>query len=439
MKTLTSSVAFQDEAGNLLGSLILNLPSGVYSVVSGGGQVAGQSLIINLDATGKVPGAITIWASDELSPQTPYAVTLCAQANGVQAIGTTNWFIGGSSPIDLSQMVPTAAGVSYSGAVLTNPTSQQTINGQTLNMEGASVGFSAAASTTPDSFFSRIAAGVIGVGTAIGNALGGFVLGFIKQGAGNSLVIADANGISHFFISSAGPFANTFVTGNGSGVVFLGSAAKAAVSDTTGNVTTAGGVTLQTTAQTLPATVGNDTSGGLVLTTNAGKSVSIVNASGNVQLAAGATLLMPGATSGQLALAGPAVAGSNTLTFPAATGTVATINNAQTWSGNQTNMALVTPTIGTGVSQGSGLKHQRFGASCTTPAVAGTACISTYTWTNAFADANYTPVCQGEGNVGSTAAVFISSHSASQVQVAVVTFSSVAVSCSEGNCIAIHE
>jgi hypothetical protein len=139
MKTLTSSVAFQDEAGNLLGSLILNLPSGVYSVVSGGGQVAGQSLIINLDATGKVPGAITIWASDELSPQTPYAVTLCAQANGVQAIGTTNWFIGGSSPIDLSQMVPTAAGVSYSGAVLTNPTSQQTINGQTLNMEGASV------------------------------------------------------------------------------------------------------------------------------------------------------------------------------------------------------------------------------------------------------------------------------------------------------------
>src|SRR6185312_12266012 len=41
MKTLSSSVAFQDEAGNVLanGSLVLTLPFGVDEIVAGGGQV----------------------------------------------------------------------------------------------------------------------------------------------------------------------------------------------------------------------------------------------------------------------------------------------------------------------------------------------------------------------------------------------------------------
>jgi hypothetical protein len=174
VKTLITSVGFQDEAGNLLanGSLILTLPPGLYVIVSGGGQVVGQSLIINLDATAKITGTVTIWASDEISLQTPYTATLCQQANGLQPVGTAVWFVGGTSPIDLSLMTPTTSGVSFSGAVLLNPTSSQFINGQTLNLEGASLGFSAASSTVADSFLSRLASGVVGIGTVIGNALG---------------------------------------------------------------------------------------------------------------------------------------------------------------------------------------------------------------------------------------------------------------------------
>jgi hypothetical protein len=115
MKTIQSTVGFQDESGTLLanGSLILTLPAGVYEIAAGGGQVAGRSLTINLDANAKIPAATQIWASDELLPQVPYTVTVCAQANGLQAVGSANWLIVGASPIDLSQMVNTAPGVTF--------------------------------------------------------------------------------------------------------------------------------------------------------------------------------------------------------------------------------------------------------------------------------------------------------------------------------------
>jgi hypothetical protein len=105
MKTIVSSIGFQDDSGTLLanGSLILNLPSGVMFLISaGGGQVVGRVFIINLDATGKVPAGITIWASDELAGAPLYSATLCQQANGLQPVGSVRWLIGGSSPIDLS-------------------------------------------------------------------------------------------------------------------------------------------------------------------------------------------------------------------------------------------------------------------------------------------------------------------------------------------------
>jgi hypothetical protein len=105
MKTLTSSVGFQDEFGNLLtnGSLILGLPLGaVYKIISGGGQVVSQSFIVNLNAVGKVPAGVQIWASDELNGSPLYSATLCRNADGVGPAGAVNWLISGTSPIDLS-------------------------------------------------------------------------------------------------------------------------------------------------------------------------------------------------------------------------------------------------------------------------------------------------------------------------------------------------
>jgi hypothetical protein len=103
MKTIFSSVAFQDESGALLtnGSIILTLPAGIYEISAGGGQVVGRSLIVNLTAAAKMPGAIQIWASDELNPQVAYTVTLCA--GGWRTAGRLgDLAISGASPIDLS-------------------------------------------------------------------------------------------------------------------------------------------------------------------------------------------------------------------------------------------------------------------------------------------------------------------------------------------------
>jgi hypothetical protein len=106
MKTIISTVAFQDEAGNVLsnGSLVFNIPLGQIYHISAGGQVGSQAMIVNLDATGKIPASVTLWASDELDAQPVYRVTICAQPNGIQTVGFVKWRIAGTSPIDVSQL-----------------------------------------------------------------------------------------------------------------------------------------------------------------------------------------------------------------------------------------------------------------------------------------------------------------------------------------------
>ena len=104
MKTITSSVGFQDTGGNLLinGSIILTLSPGVYLISSGGGQVVGRSFIVNLDSSAKIPGGVQVWASDELNGSPLYSATLCRMPNGLGPVATVTWLIAGASPIDLS-------------------------------------------------------------------------------------------------------------------------------------------------------------------------------------------------------------------------------------------------------------------------------------------------------------------------------------------------
>ncbi|HWF03284.1 MAG TPA: hypothetical protein VHA06_06330 [Candidatus Angelobacter sp.] len=203
MKILSTSVGFVGPDGTLLanGSIVLTLPAGMYLILAGGGQVYGNSVILNLDATAKLIGSPQMWCTDELTGNPIFAVQLCASANGLGTVATGHWSIVGTAPIDLSEMANTPSGVSFPSAVLQNPTGPQNINGQTLNLEGAALGFSAASSTSSDSFFSRLAAGVFAVGTAIGNAAGTLRLALLQIGGSST-------GLSS-------PSASTVAVGNG--------------------------------------------------------------------------------------------------------------------------------------------------------------------------------------------------------------------------------
>jgi hypothetical protein len=155
-------------------------------------------------------------------------------------------------------------------------------------------------------------------------------LGNVNLGAANTLGVAtikqvspttgfnisDNLGVSHFFISNSSPYLNTFVQGNGSGSVFLGTANKALVADTTGTITTAGGLTLQTTSQTLPASITNDTAGGILFTNNAGSSMQFGNG-GTLFLNSPQGIRWSGATSGTTFVQASSVAGAGILTLPA--------------------------------------------------------------------------------------------------------------------------
>lgn len=118
--------------------------------------------------------------------------------------------------------------------------------------------------------------------------------------------------------------------------------------------------------------------------------------------------------------------------------TTQTLTNKTLTSPSITTPTVTSPTINTGVSQGSGFKHQRFGATCTTAAAAGQTCFTTYNWATPFADANYTPVCTGVGPSNGTALFDIENWTATGIQI-ILTSTGLANTYAGVDCIAMHD
>jgi len=95
--------------------------------------------------------------------------------------------------------------------------------------------------------------------------------------------------------------------------------------------------------------------------------------------------------------------------------------------------------VSASVGQDSGLKHQRFGATCATAGTAGATCTTTYPWTADFADANYTPVCVGVIPTGTPALSINSLQIAHSVEVKVTAITASASSFAGVYCEAMHD
>ena len=151
---------------------------------------------------------------------------------------------------------------------------------------------------------------------------------------------------------------------------------------------------------------------------------------------AGATFA--GSTSGTITLKAAAVA-TGTVTIPAINDQLVTRTSTDTLTNKTlTSSVLTSPTINTGISQGSGFKHQRFGPPCVPAATAGAICVTNYTWTTAFADASYTAACAGMNPGTGTGTVAINSVTATTVQI-IITSTGLANTYSGIDCIAIHD
>ena len=260
--------------------------------------------------------------------------------------------------------------------------------------------------SSPDVGFSRI-----GVGTlAIGNSANGDFTGAIK--------LASITGLTGQITPNAAGGIDVGTASLPFSGVRIGAAA-------TNNIRVTGTATGARTA-TLPDNTGTLSETNLAETFSGAKTFS------------DGTLLLAGSSSGTTTLKASATA-SGTLTLPAATGTL-----ARTSGDTFTSTTLTSPTINTPSfsalcnNNNTGCKAQRFGASCTTAAGAGSSCSTTLTWTVPFADANYTAVCLGANALG-VPLLLNGTHNAASLSVGVVAVTAAAAQFTSIDCIAIHD
>lgn len=131
----TLSGTFLNPDGTLVanGTLILTLSQS--AVQTGTGQVVPQRVSITLNGSGAIPAATTIIGNDSLTPSgTVYNAQIQTSAFVYYQLGF--YSITGST-FNFNTATPSAGGVTYPFAVVQNPTSPQTITGQSLTLTGS--------------------------------------------------------------------------------------------------------------------------------------------------------------------------------------------------------------------------------------------------------------------------------------------------------------
>lgn len=165
----------------------------------------------------------------------------------------------------------------------------------------------------------------------------------------------------------------------------------------------------------------------------------------NVSQLEGKTWEIPGTIGSTTPATGAFTTLAASTSLSIAGGTALTTTN-RTGTGNlvlQAGAALASPSLTsatflTGISQGSGHKHQRFGTLCTTAAGAGATCTTAVTWTSAFADANYTVVCTGITQVN-VPALSVEAVAGAGFTIRISAITAAAASFTTADCIADHD
>lgn len=194
---------------------------------------------------------------------------------------------------------------------------------------------------------------------------------FLGRGAAGKLTVGSTAGASDGTVAAAiyqVGGTDTGITRDSAGVIDIGNGTQGSISGgiKAASLALGGGAALTTTART--------GTGNLVLAT----APTITNSTQDIinQPAATAFVLKDNQ-------------GGTRLSIPSGGVAAGTINNTDITGAS----TLSSISFKTGVTQNSGLKHQRFGSLCSTGTTQGASCTTAVTWTSAFADANYTVSC----------------------------------------------
>lgn len=104
MKTITGS--WQNPNGTPAKGATLRLQLSQNATVIGTSQIADPIVYVPLDNTGSIPSGTQVWGTDELSPAGLYYITTVVQPGFGTIYGPENFPIAGTSPVDLTQIIP---------------------------------------------------------------------------------------------------------------------------------------------------------------------------------------------------------------------------------------------------------------------------------------------------------------------------------------------